>query len=377
MVDKDELEMILDKFAGMKTGKRNSSADVDRLKKIQALVGELLSDEQAEPPEPDETGSGGLGYVTGQDLAGKAAELAYMERFMKRNKDPNVGGGVDRDKIPGADFAGKDRSYPIVKPGDVSDAASSIGRAGPSNYSTDQLKKNIIRIAKRKGPAFVAELPEVWKKEEGLKSIDLSYAKALGLVLPGEELFNHLAVKRVSPDAIHSYSMIWGSPDIKDVELEFFTPETDFWDKAYGKTARPLTYDHAQDPSFEGPVQIGTITDFGDDKIGRWYEATLDRAHLYRKAIDRLIEEGAFGSSSDSVLQYIERQKTKSGATWLKTWPWIATALTTTPAEPRLMSSVDFKSLGILMPNPEATEEQAREKLQEAKRQIELLRLLT
>lgn len=81
----------------------------------------------------------------------------------KRKFDPNVGGGVDRDKIPAEDFAGKDRSFPIVIPQDVADAASSIGRAGDDNYSSDQLKANIIRIAKRKGAAFTAKLPDAWK----------------------------------------------------------------------------------------------------------------------------------------------------------------------------------------------------------------------
>ena len=83
----------------------------------------------------------------------------------KRQMDPAVGGGVDRDKIPAADFAGHDRSYPIVKPGDVSDAASSIGRAGSGNYSADELKRRIIAIARRKGDAFIAELPQKWRDE--------------------------------------------------------------------------------------------------------------------------------------------------------------------------------------------------------------------
>lgn len=99
------------------------------------------------------------------------ADLAKMlgrNGVAKRKMDPDVGGGVDRDKIPAADFAGKDRSFPIVTPGDVSDAASSIGRAGDGNYSADQLKKNIIRIARRKGASFVAELPATWKKELGM-----------------------------------------------------------------------------------------------------------------------------------------------------------------------------------------------------------------
>ena len=91
--------------------------------------------------------------------------LEHRDTAEKRQMDPNVGGGVDRDKIPSADFAGRDRSFPIVTPGDVSDAASSIGRAGASNYSSDQLKRNIIRIARRKGDAFVAQLPDSWKSE--------------------------------------------------------------------------------------------------------------------------------------------------------------------------------------------------------------------
>lgn len=103
------------------------------------------------------------------DLAKLLQHRAVAE---KRQMDPSVGGGVDRDKIPAADFAGRDRSFPIVTPGDVSDAASSIGRAGADNYSSDKLKANIIRIARRKGDAFVAELPESWKKELGMKAED-------------------------------------------------------------------------------------------------------------------------------------------------------------------------------------------------------------
>jgi hypothetical protein len=96
------------------------------------------------------------------DLAKLLEHRALAE---KRQMDPSVGGGVDRDKIPAANFAGRDRSFPIVKPGDVSDAASSIGRAGTDNYSSDKLKENIIRIARRLGPEFVQELPESWKGE--------------------------------------------------------------------------------------------------------------------------------------------------------------------------------------------------------------------
>jgi hypothetical protein len=84
-----------------------------------------------------------------------------------------------RKHMDDADFAGKGRSYPIETPEDVHDAAQSIGRAGDDNYDTDTLRKNIIRIAKRKGDAFVARLPEEWKK-------DLAASDARVLILIGD-----------------------------------------------------------------------------------------------------------------------------------------------------------------------------------------------
>jgi hypothetical protein len=203
------------------------------------------------------------------------------------------------------------------------------------------------------------------------KSLNLSYAKSLGIKVPD------MAVKRTAPNTIHGYTMIWGDPEKVDVEREFFTRTTDFWDKDYGKTARPLTWDHAQDATFKADTRIGTITDFGDDEIGRWYDASLDLSHRYRKAIDGLIEQGVLGTSSDSVIQYIQRQKTKSGATWLAVWPWVGSALTTTPAEPRLLASVDYaKSIGFDYPFPEATDyEQARGQFEKAMRDLEILKL--
>lgn len=114
-----------------------------------------------------------VGTVFGEESVQRTsfspADMAKMVNdggaaIVKRDMDPDVGGGVDKDKIPAQDFAGRDRSFPIVTPGDVSDAASSIGRAGPDNYSPGKLRANITRIAHRKGPDFVAELPEAWRE---------------------------------------------------------------------------------------------------------------------------------------------------------------------------------------------------------------------
>lgn len=101
-------------------------------------------------------------------IEGKAQRGLLGRLLRGKATDPNVGGGVDRSKIPSRDFAGKNRSFPIVTPKDVSDAAQSIGRAGPGNYSAAQLKANITSIARRKGPSFVAALPKAWNvKDDG------------------------------------------------------------------------------------------------------------------------------------------------------------------------------------------------------------------
>lgn len=70
---------------------------------------------------------------------------------------------AERDAMDAADFAGKDKSFPINRPEDVAAAASSVGRAGPGNSSADEIKAKIISIAKRKGAAFVAQLPKAWQ----------------------------------------------------------------------------------------------------------------------------------------------------------------------------------------------------------------------
>lgn len=176
--------------------------------------------------------------------------------------------------------------------------------------------------------------------------LNLTYAKSLNIAtLPD------LAVKYVALDQIKGYTYLWGNPQMTDVEMEYFTKDTNFWDTQMGKSPRPLTWDHAQDETLKATPVIGTITDFGDDEIGRWYVAKLDRSHKYRKAIDALIEAGNLGTSSDSAPQYVQRVKTGK-STWLKEWPWFASALTDTPAEPRMIDSLEFyKSIGIKLPD--------------------------
>lgn len=76
----------------------------------------------------------------------------------------------ERDKMPAADFAGPNKSFPIAKPEDVAAAAHSVGRAKGGPSARAKIKTKIISIAYRKGDNYVAQLPETWKKKADQKS---------------------------------------------------------------------------------------------------------------------------------------------------------------------------------------------------------------
>lgn len=190
-----------------------------------------------------------------------------------------------------------------------------------------------------------AEIPEAEAEEVAGKSANLDYVKSIGA--PD----NVWAVKAVGEGIIKGYVALWGDATKTDLESEYFTKDTDFWDGQLKNHPRPLTWDHAQDKDFKGNPIIGTITEMGDDEVGRWYVAKLDRSHKYNKAIEALVAAGKLGTSSDSAPQYVERVKTGK-AMWLKTWPLFAAALTDTPCEPRMVGSLEYlKSIGVELPD--------------------------
>lgn len=181
--------------------------------------------------------------------------------------------------------------------------------------------------------------------------LDLSYVKSLGVDIPD----NKLAVKYVSKNTIAHPVFIWGDAKKTDLEFEYFTKNSDFWDEALKDVNRPLTWEHGQDKKFAefepNPV-IGQTVKYYDDDIARWAESVITTDKQYRKYIDQFIEEKRLGYSSDSAPQYVIREK-QGKATWLKMWPWFGGSLTASPCEPRMkVYTPEFlKSLGIMLPD--------------------------
>lgn len=181
----------------------------------------------------------------------------------------------------------------------------------------------------------------------GGKSLNLAYAKSLGLgSLPD------LAVKSLGGDEITGYIALWGNPALLDLDGDFFTRDTDFWPDKIG-FPRPLTWEHGQDGAFKARAVVGSIDSLSEDDLGLVYHAALDRNSKYRKVIDKLIADGALGTSSDSAPQYVIREQRGKGA-WLKQWPLFSGALTASPAEPRMLDTVHFKTFGVELPGQAA-----------------------
>lgn len=133
---------------GMMNGKRTCAIDDDQALNV---VPRTVYDEEAD--ESDHYA--GMSDTETQEAKAMPSWMRRMvlsERFVSK---------AERDAADSSDFAGKGKSFPILKPGDVMAAVRSMGRAGSDNKGTAALKASIIRIAKRKG--WGKYLPKAWQ----------------------------------------------------------------------------------------------------------------------------------------------------------------------------------------------------------------------
>jgi hypothetical protein len=105
----------------------------------------------------------------------KPGTAKLAERFISKD---------ERDKADAGSFAGKGKSFPILKAGDVKAAVASMGRAGDKNLGSAALKRNIIAIAKKKG--LSSELPDSWKDDSTAPS-EAADVELTGDVIPLKE----------------------------------------------------------------------------------------------------------------------------------------------------------------------------------------------
>lgn len=136
---------------------------------------------------------------------------------------------------------------------------------------------------------------------------------------------------------VGGYLVIWGSREQRDLQGEYFTPETEFGLDWYAQ--RPVLYHHGLDGKLKAAV-IGMIDTLKADDTGLWAEAQLDLRQRYVQIVQRLVDKGILGWSSGSLPHLVEVLADGQ----IKRWPIVEGSLTPTPAEPRRTDVHTIKS---------------------------------
>lgn len=147
------------------------------------------------------------------------------------------------------------------------------------------------------------------------------------------------ALKFVGPDTIEGLAFPFGSID---TDGETFTKATDLCEDWF-PAGRPLLYAHGLDPAHKA-AKVGRQTEYETREEGIWAQAQLDKNARYRKAIDRLVDEGKLGYSSGAYAHLA----TKNAKGELTRWPWVELSLTPMPANPETLGVHYIKSADFL-----------------------------
>lgn len=189
------------------------------------------------------------------------------------------------------------------------------------------------------------------------------------------------AIKSLGGGRIGGYMTLWGDENNRDLDNEFFTPQTEELTtifKAMGKL--PWLYDHATDGTVKSTV-VGKIDVLEMDDFGLWYEAQLDKSNQYLEHIQKLIAQRRLGTSSGTLPG--ARKVAKSGE--ILRWAIVEGSGTTMPADPRQVAERPiaeiksaFSQIGISFePEPGASGIGDEESRLEIAAKLGLLDLLT
>lgn len=178
-------------------------------------------------------------------------------------------------------------------------------------------------------------------------------------------LAENKAVKILGANRVGGYMALWGSETERDLDAEFFTPETEEMTTIFNSIGKlPYLYNHATDGALKSAL-VGVIDVLEPDDVGLWYEAQLEKGNAYLGAIRKLTEQRKLGTSSGTLPG--ARQVAKNGR--ILRWPVVEGSMTPTPADPRQIERpiAEIKSaylnLGLTFPDGKgAVDARQREK---------------
>ncbi len=139
-------------------------------------------------------------------------------------------------------------------------------------------------------------------------------------------------VKALGNGKIGGYGVVFTGPAQKDLQGDYFTPDTNLWLEHYPTV--PVIYQHGMDKKM-GTRVIGRATSRADP-TGVWYETQLNLRDEYEQAIYSLAEAGKLGYSSGSLPHLVRRKPDGK----LVSWPVAELTLTPNPAAGPYLTSV-------------------------------------
>ena len=180
---------------------------------------------------------------------------------------------------------------------------------------------------------------------------------------------------------VGNYLVLFGGRDLEGIASrkvnddgtrgEFFTKATQF-DSAYTDTGTLyVDWEHGVEPDPGGPTRddVLGVVDWKSAKVddkGLWVERVLSRRNAYMQYLERLIDEGLIGNSSEAVAAQVEVKANGE----IARWPLKRDTLTVSPMEPRMLSEnalAALKGLADVLPGVKAvTDPVSSEAAQEA-----------
>jgi hypothetical protein len=143
----------------------------------------------------------------------------------------------------------------------------------------------------------------------------------------------------------------YGGPNNgRDLDGEYFTPQTNFALDWFPQEGRPLLYHHGLDSAVKSAC-VGRQLSSTKEVDGIWVEAQLDKAKKYAESIWDLVGQKALYASSGSISHLVNVKSTGE----IVEWPWVELSLTPTPANPlAVVSAVEavkaIKAVGTDVP---------------------------
>lgn len=312
-----------------KAGRRNRAEDEGTIRGIrqqaQAIVAgtyalgvadDPLPEPASREPQPQDVSSKS---DTGTRGDGDAGTGRQDEAEPKRDMDPNVGGGVDRDKLADADFVfGDSRTFPVVVPGDVEDAVSSWGRyQGPHDFA--EFQRRLTALCQRKGPAFVAKLPASW--QQAAKSIEFHLSLGKAFAEPGDP--DTLLVEGYASTAVVDRTRDRIFPEAFRKGLD-----------AYRKNPVVLLNHDVTKP-------IGKVLEAAIDEVGLRVKVAIDRSLTWGREAAKMIERGILNAFSvRAVDDLAEGWVDATGVRNITNWDLREISVVAVPAHQQALFSV-------------------------------------